>query len=158
MKDSAAVCGLYCESCGVYIATENNDVDELERLAAMLKTEKEEILCKGCRSDVLSPHCRNCEFRRCAEEKGLVNCEDCSDFPCSQLKDFQKQRPHRAELFEFAILRKEIGIDRWLEKMKKDYSCESCGTVNSPYYIVCKKCGNNPGNEFIRRNIALLRK
>ncbi len=158
MKNSVAFCGLFCESCGVYIATKNNDEKELERIAKMMKTTKEEILCKGCRSDVLSPHCRNCEYKKCAKEKGLLNCEECTDFPCNQLRDFQKQMPHRAELFESATFRKEKGINQWLSKMEEDYSCETCGTINSPYYIVCKKCGNNPGNKFIRRNISFLKK
>jgi hypothetical protein len=156
MKDSVAYCGLFCESCGIYIATKKGDTDELGRLADMLKVSKEEIPCEGCRSSVLSPHCRNCEFRDCATNRQLANCEDCAEFPCAKLKEFQKQAPHRAELFESAAYRKANGIDRWLEKMKKDYACSSCGTINSPYYGVCKNCGRDPGNEFIGRNTSLL--
>ncbi len=37
-------------------------------------------------------------------------------------------------------------------------SAASCGNINSPYYITCKKCGNNPGNDFIKRNISLLKR
>ncbi len=158
IKDTVAFCGLFCESCGVYIATMKNDENELERIAQMMKTSKEEIPCKGCKSKVLSPHCRICEFRSCAENRQLSNCEECKDFPCEKLTEFQKQLPHRKELFESALYRKKNGINQWLKKMKEDYSCEKCGTINSPYYITCKNCGNNPGNSFIKRNISLFKK
>lgn len=158
MKDSVAYCGLFCESCGVYIATQNKDDKELERIAQKMKTKKEDIPCEGCRSKVLSLHCRSCKYREYAQNKEIDNCEECHDFPCDELREFQGQMPHRAELFESARFRKEKGVTQWLEKMKEDYSCESCGFINSPYYIICKKCGNDPGNKFIRRNISLLKK
>jgi len=158
MKDTVAFCGLFCESCGVYIATQNNDISELQRIAVMMKTTVEEIRCNGCRSSILSPHCRDCEFRSCAKTKKYDNCEECSEFPCSSLQEFQKKAPHRIELFESAYFRKENGVDSWLDKMKDDYSCNTCGTINSPYYVDCKKCGFHPGNEFIKRNSVLFKK
>lgn len=157
MRDTIAVCGLFCESCGIHIATRNKDDIELERLAAMMKTTKEEIQCDGCRSGVLSPHCRNCEFRSCAQGKQMDNCEECRDFPCESIKDFQKKAPHRAELFESAEYRKNKGIDLWLGKMRKDYSCPICHTINSPYFSRCGKCGSVPCNEFRKRNMSLFK-
>lgn len=158
MKDTIAVCGLFCESCGVYIATQNNNEKELERIATMMKTTREEIRCNGCRSEVLSPHCRKCEFRSCTQNKNIPNCEDCQTYPCEAIMEFQKKAPHRAELFESAAFRKKNGIQKWLDKMHADYTCATCGTINSPYYITCKKCGNDPGNDFTKRNISLFRK
>jgi hypothetical protein len=158
MRDTVAVCGLFCESCGIYIATQKKDDLELERLALMMKTTKEEIQCNGCRSSLLSPHCRNCEFRSCAQDKKLDNCEECRKFPCESLTVFQKKAPHRAELFKSAEYRKNNGIGMWLDKMRKDYSCPICKTINSPYFLICKKCGYAPCNEFINRNGSLFRK
>jgi hypothetical protein len=158
MKDTVAFCGLFCESCGVYIATEKKDNVELSRIANTLQATLDEIPCKGCRSSVLSPHCRNCDFRACAQKKNYENCEECFEFPCDMLKEFQSKAPHRIELFESALYRKGNGIIPWIEKMKEDYACKSCGTINSPYYISCKKCGENPGNNFIKRNIAKFKK
>jgi len=89
------------------------------------------------------------------EKKNIANCEDCESFPCAPLVEFQKQAPHRAELFESAEYRKKSGIDAWLAKMRADYACPKCGNVNSPYYGKCRKCGENPGNDFIRRNGTL---
>ena len=158
MNESTACCGLFCESCGVYIATKKNNDIELERIAKMMGTTKDEIRCEGCRSSVLSPHCRNCEYRTCADNKRIENCEQCGEFPCDALKSFQKQMPHRAELFESAGFRRDNGIVAWRDKMKRDYSCESCGAINSPYYTKCAKCGNEPANDFRERNISLFRK
>jgi ribosomal protein L40E len=155
MKDSVAYCGLFCESCGVLIATRGNDESELSRIAAKMNTTKEEVRCRGCRSSVLSPHCRNCEFRDCAKEKRIEGCEQCADFPCEALREFQKKAPHRVELFESARYRKDKGVEEWLEKMKDDYSCAECGAMNSPYYARCRACGAKPGNRFVARNVAL---
>lgn len=158
MNDTIAICGLFCESCGIYIATKEHNEVELERIANMMKTTKEEIMCNGCRSSVLSPHCRNCNFRDCSREHNVDNCEDCTMFPCDKLKSFQTQMPHRAELFDSAIFRTRNGTKKWVEKMKKDYSCESCGYINSPYYGKCKKCGQYPANAFLKRNESLFSK
>jgi hypothetical protein len=158
MHETSAICGLFCESCGIFIATAERNEAELERLAAMMKTTKEEIRCLGCRSAVLSPHCRDCEFKKCASLYNATNCEDCESYPCDRLSAFQKQMPHRAELFESARYRKANGLEKWVLKMKKDYSCESCGYLNSPYYVTCKKCGNYPANDFVRHNASLFRK
>jgi len=157
IKETVAYCGLFCEACGVYIATKADDQADLERIAKRMGTTKEEIRCEGCRSGVLSPHCRECSFRDCATKKGIANCEDCDSFPCAPLVEFQKQAPHRAELFESAAYRGKNGVDAWFAKMQADYACPKCGNVNSPYYGACKKCGENPGNEFIRRNSALFK-
>lgn len=156
--DTVACCGLFCESCGVYIATANNDVVELTRMALMMKVDPKEMPCAGCRSDTLSPHCRECEFRECAAAKKIGNCEDCDGFPCEKLRAFKLKMPHRAELFESAGFRKERGVDEWRKKMAEDYSCGRCGTLNSPYYAACKACGNEPANPFAARNRALFGK
>ncbi len=158
MNETSAICGLFCESCGIFIATKEQNESELERIAAMMKTTKEEIKCAGCRSTVLSHHCRDCEFKKCSKDNNVDNCEDCEKHPCEKLRHFQKQLPHRAELFESAKYRKDNGLDSWIVKMTKDYSCESCGYINSPYYGTCKKCGHAPANNFVKRNSSLFKK
>lgn len=156
--DVVAHCGLYCKSCSVYIASQNNDIQALEFLAKKMNTTKEEMYCDGCRSKRLSIHCRNCDFRNCTSENEVENCEDCNSFPCEKLKDFQTKMPHRIELFESAIYRKQAGLDRWFEKMNSDYACKVCGSLNSPYFMKCKKCNNIPGNNYIERNLEKIKK
>jgi hypothetical protein len=155
--DLVASCGLFCKSCSVYIASQS-DENALEIIAKKLNTTKEEMYCNGCRSDRTSLHCRNCEFRNCVHEKGINNCEDCDSFPCETLREFQTKMPHRIELFESSQYRKNCGLTKWLEKMEDDYACQRCKTINSPYYIKCKQCGNLPGNRFIARNLEAIKK
>lgn len=147
-----AHCGLYCGACGVYLATLSGG-EALEQLASRFGLSPEEMRCQGCRSDVLTEYCRKCDFRDCTRAKGIENCEDCAEWPCEKLKNFQSQMPHRAELFESSEFRKENGLGEWFAKMEKDYSCSACGAINAAYYVKCKQCGNMPGNDFIGRNI-----
>ena len=42
---------------------------------------------------------------------------------------------------------REIAADK-----RADYSCASCGTINSAYNIKCGKCGNIPENTFVSRH------
>lgn len=154
---TSAYCGLFCETCSVYIFSQT-DENALEALASKFGMTKEEMRCNGCRSDKLSSYCQKCLFTPCALEKGILNCEDCAEFPCDKLKEFQKQMPHRAELFESAECRKSLGIDKWKEKITSDYSCEKCGNVNSPYFVKCAKCGNVPSSPFFERHSAEIKK
>lgn len=151
-RETVACCGLYCESCGVYIATMKDDVADLARIAARMGTTAEEMRCEGCRSATLSPHCRDCGIRACADGKGIDFCEACAEFPCARLEEFRAQAPHRAEIFESARYRKSRGLKAWEALMVSDYSCESCGSLNSPYYAACAKCGRTPPNRFAARH------
>lgn len=147
-----AYCGLYCKSCSVYIASQE-DPDRLEIIAKKINKSAEETRCSGCRSEKLSSHCSACELKACAISKGIQSCSQCSECPCEKLKIFQEKMPHRAELFESLKFLKDNTAEEWEEKMKKDYSCQRCGKINSPYFIRCITCNELPGNTFIERHI-----
>ena len=68
-KELAAVCGLYCEACTLYIATKE-DPKRLKALAARFQLTEEEVRCNGCRSDKKGPYCRICKMAACAEGFG----------------------------------------------------------------------------------------
>jgi len=148
---AAACCGLYCEACGVYIATQE-EPERLAKLAKLYGKEPEEIRCKGCRSDVLFTFCRTCDMRECAEKKGIGFCGECGEYPCSIIKEFQAEKPHRAEIFESLAYLKENGLEAWGGKMKGDYGCEACGAVNPVYDAQCRKCGHKPPSPYAGRN------
>ncbi len=88
-----AFCGLDCNSCGAYIAHQENDEklrkETAEKWSVIFKTKisPEKINCDGCKSssDVLFEHCRVCEVRACASKKHIDNCTQCSDYPCEQI-------------------------------------------------------------------------
>lgn len=153
----SAVCGLYCPACSLYIATDENG-KRLEAVAAKLSQSVEDSRCGGCRSSLLSLHCRVCAFKSCASSRKISFCSQCGDYPCGDLRDFQAKMPHRAELWESLECVLREGHDKWLEKMEVDHSCAVCGTINSAYDMVCRSCGNAPASPFNARNEKAVKK
>jgi len=155
--DLAASCGLYCGSCGIYLASQENETEKLLRNALVLNQALNETFCDGCRADRKSAHCsKMCLFINCTFEKGIEFCGACPEFPCKELTDFQSRMPHRVEILESQNRLKEIGWEQWLIEMKENYSCPQCNTVNSAYDILCRNCGFTPGSKFVLRHMELI--
>lgn len=152
-KKLAAVCGLFCPSCGSYIGT-NEDPERLEALAQRLGRPVSDLECHGCRSEQRSFFCRTeCKMAQCAAEKGIDFCGECTEYPCAELKEFQSKMPHRIELWNNHERIKEVGYEKWYEEMNEYYSCSECGTINSAYDLKgCRKCGNALANDYIRHH------
>jgi hypothetical protein len=155
-KKTAAVCGLLCKSCGIYIATQENNNDQLRSIAERLHIPFEEVQCTGCRSNVLSAHCKTCFFRECSEKKEIGFCSECTDYPCAQLKEFQTKMPHRAELFQSLDRIKEAGWEKWYFEIVAHHSCTKCNTLNGWYEFTCKNCGSDPSSQFVADNYEKL--
>jgi hypothetical protein len=103
MAEILAYCGLICQTCPIYLATRQENKEEQARMRSEisqllrayygLNYGPEEITdCDGCRTEGgrLFPACENCFIRKCAKERGLENCADCAEYPCSQLEAFFK--------------------------------------------------------------------
>ena len=144
----AAACGLYCEACALYIGT-HEDPAMLSFLATRLGQTEAETQCDGCRAERRSKYCQSCTLFTCAAQRGHSFCVECSDFPCDDLNAFQRERPHRADLFVDLERIAEIGPWEWVEEAKKRYACPDCGTTNSAYHIKCRSCGREPSNAFV---------
>ncbi len=43
--------------------------------------------CKGC-VNIPNPFWGNCPVKTCCEEKKIMHCGECSEFPCNLLKSF----------------------------------------------------------------------
>jgi hypothetical protein len=89
MKNMIAPCGIDCEVCDAYIATQNDDIELKKKLAEDYKKNfnKEIALadldCDGCISNVRHiGFCEVCKIRACARDKGYVTCAECDSFPC----------------------------------------------------------------------------
>lgn len=149
-KKLAAVCGLFCPACTVFIAS----TDEPERLRVLSErfgVEIQEMECHGCRSEKRGLYCNKvCKMTACASEKGVDFCSECSEYPCTDLKTFQSQMPHRIELWESLDRIKEAGFESWYVEMVEQYSCPECGTINSAYDLKCRKCGTVPSCNYVR--------
>jgi hypothetical protein len=144
----AAVCGLYCTACSIFIAS-HEDPDRLKGIAERWGVPAEELHCDGCRSDIRTPYCRECTLFACAARRGHAFCNECADYPCAELKEFQVERPHRIELYENLERIRTVGVDVWLAEMEAHYSCPSCATINSTYDLKCRSCGHEPSNDYV---------
>jgi len=148
--ETAGICGLFCESCSFYIATQENNLEPLSKITGK---PVDEIRCNGCRSDTVTFYCKTCSMKKCASDKDINFCSECGKYPCDTLKEFQAAKPHRLELFSSLDFVRENGYTAWREKMEKDYSCGKCGTINSIYEFSCRKCKNSPSNPYVGRNM-----
>jgi hypothetical protein len=97
MDKMIAYCGLVCTDCEAYMATQANDMDALERMAARAREQFNEpgitvasAMCDGClaKSDRLCGYCYECQVRACGRERGVANCAYCADYGCDKLQTF----------------------------------------------------------------------
>lgn len=151
----AAVCGLFCEACTIFIST-TEDLERLEEFAARLQLSTESIKCYGCRSTKRWSFCEKCKMFSCAAERGIDFCVECEDYPCSDLKQFQSEKPHRIELLNDLEEIKTMGCDFWLNNIRNNYTCPRCQSLNSAYDLRCRKCGLEPSCEYVRKHKLII--
>jgi len=155
----AAACGLYCGSCGIYLATQESDTEKLLQYAIVLNQSFNDTLCDGCRAKRKSAHCsKSCPLINCTLNKGIQFCGSCNEHPCKELKEFQSEMPHRVEILESQNRLKEIGIRRWLIEMNGKFVCYWCNAVNSAYDIACRKCEHTPSCDFVAMHMDIIEK
>ncbi len=145
---TAAVCGLYCDACSIFIAS-HEDPEQLALLASRMGWSIDEAYCDGCRAKRRTPYCRACGLFACAESRGYAFCGECETFPCAELEAFHRERPHRAEIYQSLEQIAEIGAKAWLAEVRNRYTCPSCGTLNSAYDLKCRSCGHEPANAYV---------
>lgn len=150
-KTFAAVCGLYCEACTLFIATKE-DPARLKELAARFQVSEEAVKCSGCRSTKRTPYCEKCKMFSCAAARGIDFCGECSEYPCGDLKQFQSERPHRIELWENQEQIRTMGYARWLKNIRGNYTCPKCRSINSAYDLKCRKCETEPSCEYVAKH------
>lgn len=137
-KELAAVCGLYCGVCGIYIADRNNDLKFKEKLAPVYGVGSDDIKCKGCLSDEPGLFCKTCSMKSCALEKGFEGCHECGDFPCDFINNFPI--PVGKKVIMRAVpARRELGTAKWIEEEEKRYHCK-CGASLFRGAKRCREC------------------
>lgn len=94
MARMIAYCGLACDSCPAYRATQSGSVAALETVLIYWRETYdaphltvEDIVCDGCQGNGrLNGYCRRCPVRSCARAQGVPNCAYCSEYPCADLE------------------------------------------------------------------------
>ena len=93
MAQMMSYCGLICDECPAFIATQNDDIAALAALAVEWSGggpafAPEDMRCDGCLvvDGRLFKWCHECEMRTCASERGVTTCAHCSDYGCDILQ------------------------------------------------------------------------
>ena len=103
MERIVAYCGLVCNECPAYVATQANDQQALEQVVAQWRKEfnapdmtVESIVCDGCLGTEVRHcgYCAECNIRACGMEHGVANCAYCDDYPCDKLAGFLQGAPN----------------------------------------------------------------
>ncbi len=90
-----SICGDICSECPRYIATKNNNISDLEKLAELWYRlgfrdkilPPEELKCLGCSKDKFCSH----NLNSCDKLDTIRNCGECDNFPCNKISlVFQK--------------------------------------------------------------------
>ncbi|MGQ9706647.1 MAG: DUF3795 domain-containing protein [bacterium] len=93
-KRIMAVCGIICNECDIFKATENPEI--AERIQEWFKKKEkevriEEICCLGCRGDRTRYWSSDCPILKCCVDEGGLNYYyECDDFVCERLDEWAK--------------------------------------------------------------------
>ena len=147
-KHLAAVCGLYCGACTLYRARRDENTkrlkEVLQQASERWQVPESEIECDGCLAGGrLTPYCKECGMRLCAENRpGVTRCSDCPDFPCKMNIDFNNDGlRHHAEVLANLRHLREIGPEQWLVEQEERWRCPECGIQIDWYARACYACG-----------------
>lgn len=144
-RNLAAPCGLYCGVCAIRIAHRDDNLKLKESLVGRFRgvlpntddLTADDIHCQGCLSDDLFLHCRQCDIRNCALEKGFSGCHQCDDFPCAHIDNFPTV-VGRKVISRAIPRRRAVGTEQWIIEEETRYTCPQCG---APTFRGATRCG-----------------
>ena len=122
-----APCGLPCFDCYLYLAQFDTKMAQL--IADVHDLSKEEITCRGCRSE--NGRCAHlamdCRVFHCIEKTDMKTCAECEEFPCEYLHPYSDQamKPHNTKVFNLCRIKK-LGIHTWAK--------QEAGKILDTYY------------------------
>jgi len=146
-KELMAPCGLYCGTCGVYIATRDENEKFRTVMGNLYGTKPEETLCHGCMHpdpDKVYGYCKICKIRDCAQSKGFYSCHQCREWPCERIENFGfatgvqvMKRAIPVWRAKVAELGDDLGSVAWARAECERYHCSSCGR---PLFRGAQRC------------------
>jgi len=153
-RELMAPCGLYCGTCGVYIATRDGNAKFKAVLGKLYGTPPEETECHGCMQTGDEPgkklysYCRSCRIRDCIQAKGYYSCHQCGEWPCGMIENFglatgvcvmKRAIPIWRQKVE--TLGDENGSVEWARSECERYHCPHCGEPLFRGAQRCRACG-----------------
>ncbi|MBU0493083.1 MAG: DUF3795 domain-containing protein [Chloroflexi bacterium] len=153
---SDSYCGLYCGACDIMNlyrqSLETNVPARWEDLPQPLQQHltQAEVVCTGCKTEVLFAGCQRCSIRQCAQDKGVAACVECTEYPCVNVENRRAAisrignvLPHTRVFFRDAdmILIRDRGIAHWVQDQEEKWSCPQCGARFTWYQEQCAECG-----------------
>lgn len=143
-----APCGLYCGTCGIYIATRDGNEKFKKILGRMYGFKPEQIGCLGCMQPdpptKLFAYCEACQIRECVQSKDYYSCHQCQDWPCDLIEDFIFPIGLRVMKRAIPLWRDivaEYGDERgsveWARAEVERYHCSVCG---NPLFRGAQRC------------------
>ncbi len=153
-KDLMAPCGLYCGTCGVYIATRDKNEKFKKVMGGLYGTKPEETECRGCMQpdppEKLYLYCQHCNLRKCVREKGYYSCHQCADWPCDMVENFGLATGKRVIKRAIPLWREKVasqgdekGSQSWARSECERYHCADCGNPLFRGAQRCRACGKD---------------
>jgi hypothetical protein len=120
VPERIAFCGLDCEKCPALLATRQDDLRALEKVAEGWSKESgraisaDDIRCDGCKQPDgrMNTFCEVCRIRACAIQKGYPDCAHCDEYPCGPLvgfPHFESERKANLERIRKDLLSPPVG-------------------------------------------------
>jgi hypothetical protein len=143
-----APCGLYCGTCGVYIASRDKNEKFRAIMGNLYGTRPEETECTGCMQSDPSKKvylsCQSCPIRGCVLSKGYYSCHQCGDWPCDAIENFGYATGRRVMKRTIPLWRAAVaehgddqGSVEWARAECERYHCPHCG---SPLFRGAQRC------------------
>ncbi|MCK5783848.1 MAG: DUF3795 domain-containing protein, partial [Desulfobacterales bacterium] len=157
-KDLMAPCGLYCGTCGVYIATRDKNKKFQSVMGKLYGTKPEETECLGCMQEdppkKMYCSCAVCGIRDCVKSKGFYSCHQCDEWPCKMILEFGLSTGRRVMKRTIPIWREKVaehgdekGSSEWARSECERYHCSSCGKPLFRGAQRCRACNKPVGEE-----------
>ena len=117
--------------------------------------------CPGCLGpDEHKPEfcAKRCGIILCAKrrEKGYEYCDECPDYPCGDVMEKENRYTSKYPLYESPKKNlqtiREIGMDRFLEQEREQWTCSECGHIVSVHTGICSGCGKQYGAVAVQVN------
>jgi hypothetical protein len=120
-----APCGMNCMVCYVHLKNKN--------------------ACGGCLPEtVYKPErCQTCNIKRCAQDRHVLHCFDCTEFPCKVIRNLEKsyQTRYKVSLIENNRTARVKGLTAFMQTDRSRWLCTECGGVISLHGKECSECG-----------------